>query len=150
MRMPADSATTTPWISGGCSNRRVTPGTPRPIGPQGVRPATQPCSCTDTSAPQAAADFVGLPRTAPGADPRTDRPRRPEPHPHLRQEGRCRGESLWPACDPRHPGVTQPQDHASLRPGFRELATVTTLFACRAGDGNRTRTVSLGKVTMPA
>jgi len=40
-------------------------GTSRPIGPQGVRLATQPCSCTDTSASQAAADFVGLPRTAP-------------------------------------------------------------------------------------
>jgi hypothetical protein len=56
---------TTPWTSGGCSNRPPTPGTPRPIGPPGVPPATPPCSCTGTSAPQAAADLVGLPRTAP-------------------------------------------------------------------------------------
>jgi len=53
------------WTSGDSSNRRATPDTPRPIGPPGVRPATQPCSCTGTSAHQAAADLVGQPGTAP-------------------------------------------------------------------------------------
>src|SRR5450759_5067279 len=30
-----------------------------------------------------------------------------------------------------------------------QFGSTTTLFACRAGDGNRTRTVSLGRVLIP-
>jgi hypothetical protein len=36
------------------------------------------------------------------------------------------------------------------RPAIFELRMFATLLACGAGDGNRTRTVSLGMVTVPA
>ena len=59
--------------------------------------------------------------------------------------------SLWPTDRPRiaHAVLTWAQTGGSRSSGVRQFPTVATLFACGAGDGNRTRTVSLGRVRIP-
>ena len=60
--------------------------------------------------------------------------------------------SLWPADGPWivHAVLKWAQTDGQRRSRVRESPTVATLFAFGAGDGNRTRTISLGMETMPA
>jgi hypothetical protein len=51
---------------------------------------------------------------------------------------------VWPKV-----ARTRTETRIRQRAGIFEYGSAATLFACGAGDGNRTRTVSLGRVLAP-
>jgi hypothetical protein len=54
---------------------------------------------------------------------------------------------VWISVAQSGPSMDRNADHK--RTGIFQFAYAATLFACGAGDGNRTRTVSLGRVLIP-
>ena len=62
----------------------------------------------------------------------------------LKLKGECRGGSVWPNV-----ARAWTENTGSQRTGILESGPVATFFAYGAGDGNRTRTISLGMETVP-
>ena len=62
----------------------------------------------------------------------------------LKLKGECGGGNVWPNV-----ARAWTENTGSQRTGIIEHGSAATVFACGAGDGNLTRTVSLGRVLIP-